>query len=205
MSSRYRNAVRVSHIGASENLDSDTQIGTIIVNFLVGSKVDPNANVAIIVDTPRGRILKSLYDFDLYNSILTLPGAPDVILTSVNFDDDAAKMTSLMSLIEYLEGVSNKSYDDNNIYEKARIELQRLSGAREKITKTVRFGVRDNYVPDEEIVTQRVVLDGVSRNGLYNNHDNNPGVYSPADTQNSMSFNGLRRFGNNGSMRGSGY
>jgi hypothetical protein len=100
---RHRNAVRVSHIGTSENLDSDTQIGTIIINFLVSSKVDPNANVALIIDTDSGRVLKSLYDFDLYDPVASLPGSPDLILTCVNFEHDVGKRASLLSLIEYLE------------------------------------------------------------------------------------------------------
>ena len=98
MDTRHRKAVRVSHIGSSENLDSDTQIGTIIINFLVSSKIDPNANIAIIVDTSTGRVLRSLYDFDLYDSIATLHGSPDLILTSVNFDNDSAKRAGLLML-----------------------------------------------------------------------------------------------------------
>ena len=184
MSGRHRKVVRVSHIGSSENLDSDTQIGTIIINFLVGSKVDPNANVAMIIDTPSGRVLKSLYDFDLYDLISTLPGSPDLILTSVNFDSDIIKRESLLSLIEYLEGVINKSYDDNNIYEKARIELERVPVTREKITRTVLTGPKSGYVPameeEEDVITYSTTSPIPQRHVRF---DNDISKLTPSDTR----------------------
>jgi len=184
---RNRDTVRVSHIGSSENQDAFTQVGTVLINFLVGMKVDPNANVALIVDDGRGRVLVSLYDFDLFEPISALPGSPDIILTSVNFEDPFNKRDSLEKLVEYLQGISNKSYDDTNIYEKAMRELTEIPVFKEKIVTTELRGQRNHLVAPVstrtfQVQTQRQVpvpVPGQVRSGF----DNNPQSYTPADTR----------------------
>lgn len=175
----YRNSVRVSHIGLSESVDSDTQIGTVIVNFLVSSNKGPNANVALVVDTPAGRQLQSLYMYDLYGPISSLPGSPDLILTIVNFEHDENKRDSVLALVEYLEGASNKSFDDNNILEEALIVLERLPVVQEKITTTTLRGPRSGYVPHREVFEEVVTTMPVQRQSF----DNDPGKLTPSDTQ----------------------
>jgi hypothetical protein len=215
---RNNQTVRVSHIGSSENLNGETQVGTILINFLVMMKVDPNANVALLIDDNGNKVLESLYSFDLYDSISRI--SHDLILTSVNFEGPDDKRDSLLRLVEFLEGIQNKSYDDNNIYEKALFELERMPPVeiREVITE-VRSGPKNHLVAPSrtiEVVQEEILSPPLSppprrRVGF----DNNPQAFTPSDTHRSP---GQRRTevvvekkqffspgSLKGSLRGSGY
>lgn len=187
----------MSHIRLSEIIDADTQIGTTLVNFLVSSKIDPNANVAIILDTQAGRELHSLYTFDLYDPVAALPNSADIILTSVNFENEIDKRRGLEALVEYLEGITNKSYDDSNILDKALFELERLPAiVVEKITPVVvgqrGGGPRSGYVPNEQVYEEVITT---------SKRDNDPRRFTPSDTHRQQMVYGSR-FGN---VRRTGY
>ena len=211
---RYRQTVRVSHIGASENLFPETQIGTILINFLVMMKIDPNANVALLIDQDGERVLESLYSFDLYDSITTLPGSPDLILTTVNFEGPNDKRVSLLKLIEFLDGIQNKSYDDNNLYEKALFEIERIPvEVREVITDT-RLGVRNHLVSKSPVRTVEVETERFTNLPVRRRvGDNNPQAFTPSDTRRAAGQPGevvveKKYFTSpmaSGSLRGSGY
>lgn len=169
---KYRKTVRVSHIGSSENHDSESQVGNIIVNFLISSKIDPNANVALLVATTSGTVARSLYDFDPWAPISTLPGSPSLMLTCLNFETVEEKRKALDLLVTYLEGVHDKSYEDNNLMEKAILELERLPPARfVERPRTVLTGARNHYVPTDLDVADDIVTGDAA-----------PGKFSPEDT-----------------------
>lgn len=203
---RNRPTIRVSHIGVSENVEGDTQIGTILLNFLVGQRLDPNANVALISDVKGGRVLISLYDFDLYEPISILPGSPDLILTSVNFENNEDKRASILQLLEYLDGIVNKSYDDNNIYEKATYELERIPVFEDTIITSSRVGPRNGLVPPA--VTRTVEIE--TKRPIRQGYDRNPSVFTPSDTRRGKTTEEVyvrEVFPRSpvGSIRGSGY
>lgn len=169
--SEYRKIVRVSHIGSSEIHDSQTEIGNIIVNFLIASKIDPNANVALLECTATGQVARSLYSFDPWASVGTLPGTPNLLVTCLNFESDDEKRKALEKLVAYLDGVPDRSYEDNNVMEKALFELERLPAATAvSRPRTVLTGRRGHYVPVPAEVNDPLTGDAA------------PGMFTPEDT-----------------------
>jgi len=104
--------VNIGYIHKNHAVNGTTNIGTIILNYLIGEKSSPWANVTAIF--PDGEMV-SLYSYDLTDPISSLERA-SIILTRQLFVNDDDKFTAIEALKDYIELIENKTFEEHEMY-----------------------------------------------------------------------------------------
>ena len=132
------NETEVAYITRNRSVSNNTHVGLIVVNFLINTKTDPQANV-IAVDT-RGEHV-SMYSYSLMDSIGST-GLKSIMLSKTVFVNDEDKFISLEALRSYLDGLNPRHFEEEMLYEKVLYVLG---------TSTPKLAVRDPRVGSDTV------------------------------------------------------
>lgn len=110
MSRGVRQVATISYIKDTRDVSLATQVGTVIVNYLVGTKSDVSSNVCFYAADGK---LVSFYKWDLYTPIAELKTS-DLKITKTLFVNTEEELIAMKKLQEYLNSIpiSNRSPED---------------------------------------------------------------------------------------------
>jgi len=105
----------VSYITDSREVGDDTPVGRVIVNYLLETKSDPNANVVYRLDDDT---YESLYSYDL--SLNTLADIPQdhILLVRDTFRNPSDALISLSKLRDYLQATNTTFFEEAELLAK---------------------------------------------------------------------------------------
>jgi hypothetical protein len=116
-------SVFVSHISHNSEASGETDIGAIIINYLIDTKTPANANIVIVGGSLK---LFSLYNHDLRNTVSSL-GVSRVIIGKDKFINELDKGEALNNLKNYLEYLRSEAIDGDLPFEEENL-LEEVMG-----------------------------------------------------------------------------
>lgn len=111
----------VSHVTTSQVNVDETQLGFVVLNYLLANKVEPNANVVFSVGDNQWT---SFYGYDLVKTTLADIPQNHVIITHDTFSDPTQAYTSIAALHDFVAKINDRTYDEEHILNKTRAILQ---------------------------------------------------------------------------------
>lgn len=155
----------ISYITDSREVVDHTPIGTVIVNYLLETKSDPNANVVYRLDDDT---YESLYSYDLLQNTLADIVQDHLLIVRDTFGSPADALASLLKLQNYLENSNATFFEEAEMLAKVRGYISTLQPSKKRhgervvtrpnphIVKSVRNGI-GNSTP---ILTDVKIING---------------------------------------------
>jgi len=155
-----RGETTVAYLTRHHSVSNSTDVGLIIINYLINTKTDPSANI-VAIDNRCNQV--SMYNYPL-NEDIGRTGLSQIMLATTTFEDEEAGFAALEMLKLYLDAMRPKDFDEEillrNVNKLLGIELPRLAirEARNVEYRRESGAVRDSLLRSPPQVRARPIL-----------------------------------------------